>query len=466
MCPAGGARSDEKIVNAMDEITLKDYRCFHEKQTARLAPLTLLVGENSTGKTSFLAMIRALCNAAYGEETPDFKKAPYDLGSFDEIAHHRGSRGGRADTFEAGFSDSSRQPGRKPTRHEQYRFDVTFGKKWTTPVPVRRREAFGADWIEEIADADKSYDLIRIGTSRGTWKLTLSDSFRQHDERYMFPLDVYVRTFFSRHYQSDDEPFKPQSGSPALNTQDQIHLGALFSFRRRLALRQPFASAPVRSRPLRTYDPSLPISDSEGDYVPMYLSNVFTEDESTWTNLKTRLESFGKDAGLFDEIAIKRLGKKDSEPFQVQVRKFQGGRRGPLRNLIDVGYGVSQVLPVVTELLRPDAPLMSLLQQPEVHLHPSAQAALGSLLCEIASQGRQQLVVETHSDHLLDRVRMEVRDGATGLKADDVSILFFERDGLEVNIHSLTIDEDGNIHGQPPSYRQFFMEETRRSLGL
>ena len=198
----------------------------------------------------------------------------------------------------------------------------------------------------------------------------------------------------------------------------------------------------------------------------MYLANLSAEDEKHWQLLRTKLENFGEDAGLFDEITIRRLGKTGSEPFQVQVRKFQGRRKGPLRNLIDVGYGVSQVLPVVTELLRPDAPLMSLLQQPEVHLHPSAQAALGSLLCEIASQGRQQLVVETHSDHLLDRVRMEVRDGATGLKADDVSILFFERDGLEVNIHSLTIDEDGNIHGQPPSYRQFFMEETRRSLGL
>ena len=44
----------------MDKITLKNYRCFREKQTIRLAPLTLLVGENSTGKTSFMAMIRAL----------------------------------------------------------------------------------------------------------------------------------------------------------------------------------------------------------------------------------------------------------------------------------------------------------------------------------------------------------------------------------------------------------------------
>ena len=83
----------------------------------------------------------------------------------------------------------------------------------------------------------------------------------------------------------------------------------------------------------------------------------------------------------------------------------------------------------------------------------------------IASPERR-LVVETHSDHLLDRVRMDVRDGRTRLKPDDVSILFFERRGLDVRIHSLRLDEHGNIGDQPEGYRCFFMEETSRSLGL
>ena len=118
--------------------------------------------------------------------------------------------------------------------------------------------------------------------------------------------------------------------------------------------------------------------------------------------------------------------------------------KGPPRNLIDVGYGVSQVLPVITELLREDSLAIFLLQQPEVHLHPSAQAALGSLFCQVAGPERQ-LIIETHSDHLLDRVRMDVRDGTTGLKPEDVSILYFERGELDVRIHSLRIDEEGNI---------------------
>ena len=465
LCPTSGARSDAQIVNAMDQITLKDYRCFHEKQTARLAPLTLLVGENSTGKTSFQALIRALWDVAYEDEIPDFKEEPYDLGSFDEIAHHRGRRGGLATTFEAGFSDSSRRPRRKTAKYEPHRFEVTFAKKWTTPVPVRRREAFGAYWIEEFVDPNQSFDLIRIGTKRGTWELELSELLRPYDEGYLNSLDLYLRMFLSNLDPHEDMSFRPLDGSPVLETEDRNQLRRLFSLHRRFPRREPFASAPVRSKPHRTYDPSTDILDSEGDYVPTYLANLSAGDKKNWQSLKSKLESFGNDAGLFDEITIKRLGKTGGEPFQVQVRKFEGRRKGPLRNLTDVGYGVSQVLPVVTALLRPDAPSMFLLQQPEVHLHPSAQAALGSLFCEVAGSGRQ-LVVETHSDHLLDRVRIAVRDGLTGLRPEDVSILFFERDGLEVNIHSLTIDEDGNINGQPPGYRKFFMEEIQRSLGL
>ena len=67
---------------------------------------------------------------------------------------------------------------------------------------------------------------------------------------------------------------------------------------------------------------------------------------------------------------------------------------------------------------------------------------------------------------MLDRVRMDVRDGKTRLKPEDVSILFFERSDLNVQIHSLQINPEGNIVGAPDTYRSFFMNETRRALGL
>ena len=139
---------------------LQNFRCFHERQTARLAPLTLLVGDNSTGKTSFLALIRALWDVGVGNRVPDFKEAPYDLGSFEEIAHHRGGRTGHPDTFEAGFDADA------------YHFAVTFGKQGTAPVPMRKVIKSGTLWIEQRWEQDRLSSL-RAGTARGAWDLEL-----------------------------------------------------------------------------------------------------------------------------------------------------------------------------------------------------------------------------------------------------------------------------------------------------
>ena len=447
----------------MNEIRLKNFRCFRDEQQARLAPLTLLVGENSTGKTSFMAMIRILSDIAYRFMAPDFKEDPYDLGSFDEIAHHREGRGGRADTFEAGFRiDSGRPVGPRRMEGIASSFGFAFGSDGTTPIPVKRHLSCGKTWVDLDFVASES-PLLKAGTRNGTWERR---SPAESGAMFFSTEDLILNPhylFRGTTGRAEGLDFTATEGGAPPSSKDFDSLWKLVT-----ALhhpRRPFASAPVRSKPRRTYDPARHTPDAEGDYVPMYLADVFSKDEQSSANLKDRLEDFGRSSGLFDEISIRRLGKRYSEPFQVQVRKFGGGLKGPQRNLIDVGYGVSQVLPVVTELLREDAPDMFLLQQPEVHLHPSAQAALGSLFCEVAGPDLQ-LVIETHSDYLMDRVRMNVRDGSSKLKAEDVSILFFERDALDVNIHSLRIDEDGNILHAPDGYRRFFMEETAMSLGL
>ncbi len=437
----------------MDSVTLKNFRCFREEQTARLAPLTLLVGENSTGKTSFMAMIRALWDVAYRHRAPDFKEEPYDLGSFDEIAHHRGGRGGRTRAFEAGFEVAPTVPKDAPGGADRrpYRFDTTFECVGTAPHPVKLRVSRNGTSAESWLMDDVWGGQCQTPTNQwayvpGASGVRVGDDVLLVSPYYLTEINLFPRV--------------PEPSSDEMELIRELLVGFYGH-----TIGRPYASAPVRSRPRRTYDPARVSRDPEGDYIPMYLASTYFQESQTWAGLQEALVRFGRAAGLFDEIAIKPLGKRNTEPFQITVRKGGNRVKGPPRNLIDVGYGVSQVLPLITELLRPDAPSMFLLQQPEVHLHPSAQAALGTLFCQVASR-RRKLVVETHSDHLLDRVRMDVRDGKTRLKPEDVSILFFERGDLEVNIHALRIDQEGNILDAPPSYRRFFMQETRRSLGL
>ena len=487
----------------MNRITIQNYRCFRESQSARLAPLTLLVGNNSTGKTSFLALIRALWEVAFLNESPDFQKDPYDLGTFRDIAHNSGRGGGQANSFEAGF-EYSRSVRRDDSRYK-VSFSVTFEEHGISPFPVARRIAKGQTRLEVFVQEDGNY-AIDVSTSRFNDQYKSEYPKYTQDDTRLLPIRFFVRdiveqykatlislaedsaingnnlnkedidksiTELSRELDDLTRALSPLFRGPSLREPSLrgASLGGP-SFRRPSFRGPPFAAAPVRSRPRRTYDPIRPSQDPEGEYIPTYLASISLSNQKEWSRLKDALEDFGTVSGLFDEITIKSLGKTEGTPFQVQIRKSGKRRRrrrkGPFKNLIDVGYGVSQALPVITELMREDrsSPQMFLLQQPEVHLHPSAQAALGSLFCSIVADSRRQIIVETHSDHLLDRVRMDVRDKKTSLRPKDVSILFFERDELDVNIHSIGIDEEGNILDAPPSYREFFMEETRRSIGL
>ena len=461
---------------AMHTITIENFRCFGEMQTARLAPLTLLVGENSTGKTSFLALLRALDDIAHGA-MPDFKRPPYDLGSFEEIVHYRGGRGGRAETFSAEVAGSPVIP----DSQGEWKLTVRFGKdiKGTAPIPVYQRASSGGKGEKEgiWVAVDSESQSIKIGTKRGIRDVSDDQKFQRGLLRqstmsspilvllFVFNVEILIQSIEKHKSEEDSSGITEKDVPDLLSLQRELSERANFS--------RVFASAPIRSQPRRTYDPARSDSDPEGDYVPMLLAELSSQKSQVWDKLKQLLESFGRDSGLFDEIRILHLSKIHGGPFQVQVKKSGKMKtKGPWRNLMDVGYGVSQALPIITELLRGDAdqqspensrPRQFLLQQPEVHLHPSAQAALGSFFCQLAGP-RRQLIVETHSDHLMDRVRMDVRDGVSGLKPEDVSILFFERCNLDVRIHSLRIDKEGNVLDAPDSYRQFFMDEMSRSL--
>jgi hypothetical protein len=218
-----------------------------------------------------------------------------------------------------------------------------------------------------------------------------------------------------------------------------------------------FASAPIRMKPERTYDPETDVPRPEGNHIPMVMAQMALNTPERWKQIKTALTRFGEATGLFVDVAVKRLGSQISNPFQLKFKVS-----GPPDNLIDVGYGISQVLPILVEVLVSEERQFFLLQQPEVHLHPRAQAELGTFLAEIAAKQKQQFLVETHSDFLIDRVCIDIRDRKTSIRPQDVTILYFERKRRWVKVHPITVDDTGNIQGAPKGYRSFFLKEDAR----
>ena len=174
---------------------------------------------------------------------------------------------------------------------------------------------------------------------------------------------------------------------------------------------------------------------------------------------------FGKRSGLFHNIEVKNLASPGG-PFQVKVKV-----RGPNSNLIDVGYGVSQILPILVQILdlpSPRGPASEipyfLLQQPEVHLHPKAQAELSTLIARSAGEHKGAFIVEMHSDYMIDRARIEIRKGT--ISPEDVSLIYLEPKGRVVKVHNISFDRMGDMETIPKAYRDFFMKETVRLMGF
>ncbi|WP_433499698.1 DUF3696 domain-containing protein [Sphaerimonospora sp. CA-214678] len=123
----------------------------------------------------------------------------------------------------------------------------------------------------------------------------------------------------------------------------------------------------------------------------------------------------------------------------------------------NVGFGLTYVLPVVVACLTAQPGSLLLLENPEAHLHPRGQTAMAMLTCAAAAAGAQ-LVVETHSDHVLNGVRLSVKERR--LSAEDVVLHYFRRSTDGIEILTPTLGSDGMLSNWPEG----FFDEWERSL--
>jgi predicted ATPase len=130
-------------------------------------------------------------------------------------------------------------------------------------------------------------------------------------------------------------------------------------------------------------------------------------------------------------------------------------------NLANMGEGLSQLLPIITRVLTTPENGSLLIEQPELHLHPAAQADLADLFISGAENGRNQCIVETHSEHLLLRLRRRIAEGVVDPAI--VGVLYVERDGSESTVRSLDLDGAGQFEDWP---KGFFDERYREALAI
>jgi len=134
-------------------------------------------------------------------------------------------------------------------------------------------------------------------------------------------------------------------------------------------------------------------------------------------------------------------------------------------NLSQVGFGISQILPVLVMGLKGPDDAFLLYEQPEIHLHPRLQAGLADFFLCAASSGKT-ILLETHSDHLINRLRRRIAEDETGELAKLVQILFVHagsEDDPGSYVEPLSIDETGTIVNAP---EDFFPEATDEAFSI
>lgn len=434
------------------QFTMEEVRCFAARQEFEIRPLTFLVGENSTGKTSMLACFHILAEILSGGEV-DFNLRPYSLGIFRDIVR----RSKKQDkSFELGIRLTDKDD----------EVEITFGfvekSGGVEPVVESVSIKFSDGEIVLIAreKIEGRFEPKAIDEGKNQFHIDV-DSNRLNGDDPFFPL-IY---FANKRMEGKSD----HNGAFSRFLRGKIEKGISFLNPGNEPIATVFSTSPVRSQPRRTYDPTREFQDPEGSDVPMMLTRIASTKPEEWERLRQQLINFGKSSGLFQSIDTEALGSSLGSPFQLKFKV-----RGPKTNIVDVGYGVSQVLPILVYVLTSsfseshrlsqDAGKYLMLQQPEVHLHPKAQAELTSLLAQLANIGNQSFLIETHSDYMVDRARIEIRRG--NIKAEDVSLIYLEPKKNVVKVHNISFDKMGNMIGVPPHFREFFLLESDRLMGF
>ena len=168
-------------------------------------------------------------------------------------------------------------------------------------------------------------------------------------------------------------------------------------------------------------------------------------------------EQWLKTLEIADGLQVRALGS--SARYELLVK-----HRDAVVNLKDVGVGVSQVIPVVVAALFAKPGHIVIVEEPESHLHPLAQAKLAELLAKISAERGVQFIVETHSEHLFRRLQTLI--ARQEVQPEQAALYFVERDGQAAKLRELHVDDFGRLTNWPDKFFGNALGETREQARL
>ena len=445
----------------LTQLSIENFKAWRKTGAIRLAPITVFFGSNSAGKTSllqFLLMLRQSSESSDRKRVfhPGDENTDVDLGTYQDFVH----------------------------KHDP-KSQVQFSLNWTLPKQMEVTDLLTST---KYAGASMAFEAIISSSDEATRQniesLTYTLGKLDHDG-----LDVSMARQPSGKYRITTGKYKlsrnqgrawplPEPlrfyGFP--EEVQAYYQNAGFTSDLVLSLEQQLRRikylGPLRQRPKRSYTWSGEAPDGVGfdgrNTIPAILASGgrtimpgFKKKSSPFLGIVAR---WLKQLGLLENFDAKSLAMA-SKQYEILVEATGTGVK---TNLPDVGFGVSQVLPVIVESFYASPDSTIVIEQPELHLHPRVQAFLADLFVEAIharENGRDrnvQFLIESHSEHFIYRLQRLIAEEV--VEPSEVA-LYFCHSGLDGSvIDELKLDDAGDIVNWPENFFGNEMEDVRARL--
>lgn len=427
----------------MPILYVDNYRGFQDTYIP-LKDVNFFVGENSTGKTSILSLLNILSSFEFWFFS-SFNTTEVTLGTFDEMVN-KGQK-----SFSIGFFGENPKMFLNISEAVYMTFINHDGLPLISEFSYIRNDynikIFFKDVlkckVEKIEEnsINKSYSISSFKQWIDHMK-TLKRGFKVSENNIEHELPLI------RKIKAIEEEIEKKRIIPSIEI--NLSFGVDVNW-----------IAPIRAKPKRIYESYDLQKPSDGENSPDKLRKILVSKKAESKEILSKdIIPFGEKSGLFKGIELKSFGTGDLPPYEINIKLDNQAFK-----ICNVGYGISQILPILVDTFTGVKNQWFFIQQPEIHLHPKAQACIGDLIYDLNVAEDKNFIIETHSEYLINRFRLRFKENRSNTPRSQV--LFFERTNTGNKVQPIEIQNNGKYsENQPSSFSDFFIEEDLKLLEL
>lgn len=431
-------------------LRIKNFKAWKDTGTIRMAPITLFFGVNSSGKSSIGQFLMMLKQTAVSSDRrtvfyPGRDDSAVQLGSFRDMVYGRDLR--KKIEFEYKWSAAVPLSFKNPTSDPERMYS---GNELTFKATVQsdNKIPFVRSLSYELSEADKrslSVEMYRPDETKAKYRVDTDYELKRSQGRawslgapacfYGFPDEVVAK------YQNADF-VKDLNFQHEQLFQSISYLGPL---RIRAKKIYPWAGVKPES-----------VGNSGENTITAFLAaqgrRINFGHYERYKSFNEVIASKLKEMRLIEDFKVEAIAAQRQE-YEVKLKTRSSK---DWVELPDVGFGISQVLPVLVQCFYAPSGSIIIMEQPEIHLHPDAQSALADVMIDVINSRENgnerniQLIIETHSEYFLRRLQRRIAEEK--IERDKASAYFAKISGKQSRLEPLEIDRFGNILNWPDNF--------------